>query len=173
MRSRISIRGCVCPSVGPSVRPSVCRSVRPSHTSWISEKWAHFEQNSIRNMKLCHLKDNSETSTRANRQNASVVRTLFDLFSHFLSRVRWPIGTGSDWACLDGGERRMFDVRFFILVCQSLLLFHSRSHLPSALVGRIIAFSPVLALLILSLFSVQLHPVFYKNSKSEFEPGHS
>ena len=31
-------------------------------------------------MKLCHLKDNSKTGTRADRQNASVVRTLFDLF---------------------------------------------------------------------------------------------
>ena len=31
-------------------------------------------------MKLCHFKDDSETSTRAVRQNASVVRTLFDLF---------------------------------------------------------------------------------------------
>ena len=30
-------------------------------------------------MKLCHLKDDSKTSTRAVRQNASVVRTLFDL----------------------------------------------------------------------------------------------
>ena len=34
----------VCPSVGRSVRPSVGRSVRPSvgpsHTSWISKKWA-------------------------------------------------------------------------------------------------------------------------------------
>ena len=80
MRSRISIRGCVCPSVRPSVRPSVGRSVRPSHTSWISEKWAKFEQNSIRNMKVRHLKDDSKTSTRTVRQNASVVRTLFDLF---------------------------------------------------------------------------------------------
>ena len=43
MRSRISIRGCVRPSVGPSVRPLV----GPSHTSWISKKWAEFEQNSI------------------------------------------------------------------------------------------------------------------------------
>ena len=32
-------------------------------------------------MKLCHLKDNSKTSTRAVRQNASVVRTLCDLFT--------------------------------------------------------------------------------------------
>jgi len=31
-------------------------------------------------MKLCHLKDDSETSTRADRQNTSVVRTLFNLF---------------------------------------------------------------------------------------------
>ena len=34
-------------------------------------------------MKLCHLKDNSKTSTRAVRQNASVVRTLSDLFVFF------------------------------------------------------------------------------------------
>jgi len=68
MRSRIYIRGCVCPSV------------RPSHTSWISEKWADFEQNSVRNMKLCHWKDNSEASTLADRQDASVVWTLFNLF---------------------------------------------------------------------------------------------
>ena len=73
MRSRISIRGCVCLSVR--------RSVRPSHMSWISEKWADFEQNSVRNIRLCHLKDNSETSTLADRQNASVVWTLFNLFS--------------------------------------------------------------------------------------------
>ena len=80
MRSRISIRGYVRRSVRPSVRPSVGPSVRPSHTSWISEKWADFEQNSVRNMRLCHLKDNSETSTLADRQNASVVWTLFNLF---------------------------------------------------------------------------------------------
>ena len=67
----------VCPSVGPSVG----RSVRPSHTSWISEKGAEFEQNSIRNKKVCHLKDDSKTSTQAVSENASIVRTLFDLFS--------------------------------------------------------------------------------------------
>ena len=97
MRSRISIRGVsvhssvspllrwfvrqsVGPAVRPSVRPSVRRSIRRSHTSWNFEKWAEFEQNSIRNIKLCHLKDDSKTSTRAVNQNASVVRTLFDLF---------------------------------------------------------------------------------------------
>ena len=106
MRSRISIRGSVRPSVRPSVRrsvrpsvgPSVRRSVRPSvgpsvgpsHTSWISEKWAEFEQNSIRNKKVCHLEDDSKTSTRAVSQNASVVRTLFDLF----------------YTCLDGLQKR-------------------------------------------------------------------
>ena len=31
-------------------------------------------------MKVCHLKDDLKTSTPAGRQNASVVRTLFDLF---------------------------------------------------------------------------------------------
>ena len=55
----------VCPSVRRSVRrsvrPSVGPSVRPSHTSWISKKWdfwTEFEQNSIRIILLCHLKDN-------------------------------------------------------------------------------------------------------------------
>ena len=50
-------RGCVRQLVGPSVRRSL--------SSWISEEWAKFEQNVIRNMKLCHLKDDLETSTRA------------------------------------------------------------------------------------------------------------
>ena len=59
---------------------SVCPSVRPLHTSWIFEKFAEIEQNSIRNKKICHLKDDSKTNTRAVFQNASVVRTLFDLF---------------------------------------------------------------------------------------------
>ena len=62
----------VCPSVHPSVHPSVGQSVRP---------WAEFEQNSIRYKIVCHLKDDSKTITRAVRVNASVVRTLFDLFS--------------------------------------------------------------------------------------------
>ena len=47
MRSRISIKGCV----GPSVRPS--------QRSWISEQWdfhAKFKQNSIKNIKVCHWK---------------------------------------------------------------------------------------------------------------------
>ena len=39
-----------------------------------------FLDSSIGNMKLCHLKDGSELSTRTDRQNASVVPTLFDLF---------------------------------------------------------------------------------------------
>ena len=47
MHSRISLKGCVCPSVGPSV----C----PSHTNRISEIWAEFEKkNSTWNMTLCH-----------------------------------------------------------------------------------------------------------------------
>ena len=39
-----------------------------------------FEQNSNRNMKLYHQKDNKETSTQADCQNASYVWTLSDLF---------------------------------------------------------------------------------------------
>ena len=55
---------------------SVRRSVHRSQTSWISANWVEFEQNSIRNMKLYHQKENSEKSTRADRQNASVVWTV-------------------------------------------------------------------------------------------------
>ena len=44
MRSRISIRGCV------------GRPVRRSHTSWISEKWAEFEQNKIMQNKTMPFK---------------------------------------------------------------------------------------------------------------------
>ena len=47
-----------------SVRPSV----RPSHTNWIFEKSdisTKVEQKSTKNMKLYYLKDNYETSTRA------------------------------------------------------------------------------------------------------------
>ena len=51
MRPRISIRGCVCPSVGPSVRPSVqnqfakinkngWKSMKLARTHW-SELWRH------------------------------------------------------------------------------------------------------------------------------------
>ena len=51
MRSRISIRGFVCPSICPSICPIICPSVSlsvcPSPTTWISEKWAEFEQNSV------------------------------------------------------------------------------------------------------------------------------
>ena len=78
--------------VWPSVRPSV----RPLHTSWIFEKFAKFEQNSIRNKKVCHLEDDSKTSTRAGSQNASVVRTLFDLFIN-RKQVRWTYGRTSGW----------------------------------------------------------------------------
>ena len=72
MRFRISIRGCVRPFVGRSVRPSIGRS----HSSWISKKWAKFEQNSIRKKKVCHLKDNSKTSTRAVRQRTQLSSEL-------------------------------------------------------------------------------------------------
>ena len=62
--------------------------------SWIFAKWAEFEQKGIGNMKLCHLKHNSETSTRADRQNASVVRTLFDLFIDSFILSLFTIGNG-------------------------------------------------------------------------------
>ena len=70
-------------SVGPFVGPSVRSFVGPSHTSRIAKKWAKFEQNSITSIrirKVCDLEDDSKTSTQAVSQNASVVRTLFDLF---------------------------------------------------------------------------------------------
>ena len=40
----VSLRGCV--------SRYVCRLVGPSHRSWISDKWAEFEQNNIRNIKI-------------------------------------------------------------------------------------------------------------------------
>ena len=61
---------------------SVLPSVRWSHTSWIfenSDSLIKMEQNSTKNMKLYHLKNNSEKSTRADRQNAFDVWTLSDL----------------------------------------------------------------------------------------------
>ena len=84
MRSRIYVRGYVRRSVRRSVRPSF----RRSHTSWISEKYdisTKIEPNSTKNIKLCHLKDNSETSTRADRQNAFDVWTPSDLFIYHCS----------------------------------------------------------------------------------------
>ena len=71
MRSRISIRGCVRPSVGRS------------HTSWIFEKWAKSEQNSIRTKKVCHLKDYSKTSTWAVRQRTHLLSELCSTCSIF------------------------------------------------------------------------------------------
>ena len=73
MRSRISIRGCVRPLVHPSVGPSVRPSVGRSHTSWISGKWAEFEQNIIGNKIVCHLKDDSKKSTWAVRQKTHLL----------------------------------------------------------------------------------------------------
>ena len=80
MRSRISIRGCV--------RRSVCRSVPvgPSHTRSISEKWAKSEQNSIRNKKVCHLKDDSKTSTWAVRQRTHLLSELCSTCFHCATR---------------------------------------------------------------------------------------
>ena len=66
------------------IRRSVSLSVCRSHTSWISEISNILTKNSTKNMKLYHLKDNSETSTRADRQNASDVWTPSDLFLSFL-----------------------------------------------------------------------------------------
>ena len=69
------------------------QSVRRSYTSFISEKCTEFEQNSIRNkilVLICRLKDDTRTSMRAVPQNASVVRTLFDLFIYTLAMKRFP-----------------------------------------------------------------------------------
>ena len=95
MRSRISIRRYVRPSVCRSVRLSVRPSVQPSVTDelnfWYEKSniSTKMEQNSTKNMKLYHLRDNSETSTWADRQNASDVWTPSDLFLYsLLSRVR-------------------------------------------------------------------------------------
>ena len=70
----------VCPFVGRSVRLSVRLSVTHKLNFWKSNDLTKIEQNSTKNMKLFHLKDNSETSTQADRQNASDVWTPSDLF---------------------------------------------------------------------------------------------
>ena len=67
-------------------------SVRPSVKSNISAK---MEQNSAKNMKPYYLKDNSETSTRADRQNASDVRLVTNIFfseSPSLSKIILGMG---------------------------------------------------------------------------------
>ena len=93
MRSRISIRGCVRrsvgPSVGPSFGPSVGPSVGPSHTSWNRAKWAKFEQNSIRNKKVSHLKDDSKTSTWAVCQRTHLLSELCSTCFVSLSEAFW------------------------------------------------------------------------------------
>ena len=79
MRSPISIRGYVHPSVCPSVGPSVCKS----HMSWISGNsniLTNMEQNSAKNTILYLMKENSERSMQADRQNTSDVFTPSDLF---------------------------------------------------------------------------------------------
>ena len=61
------------------VCPSVCRSVRRSHTNWISEKWS--KSNKIASgTRKSYLKEYSNKSTREVPENASVNQTLFDLF---------------------------------------------------------------------------------------------
>lgn len=83
MCPRISIYKWVRPLDGPSVHRSVGPSVSLSHT--IFEKFdisTKMEQNSIKNMKICHLHDNSETNTRADRQKESDARTS-PFFCHF------------------------------------------------------------------------------------------
>ena len=72
--------------VCPSVRLSVCRSVHPSvgplHTSWISEKWAEIEQNSIRSKTVCHLKDDSKTSSPRKHLLSKLCSTCYSQGSH-------------------------------------------------------------------------------------------
>ena len=83
MRTRISIGG--------YVRPAG----RPSHKFDIGKILTKMEQNSTKNIKLYHLKDNLETSTLADRQNASDVWTPSDLLIGLLS-ARWCCSTEID-----------------------------------------------------------------------------
>ena len=58
------------------------------------------EQNSTKNMELYHLKDKSETITRADRQNVSYVSTPPDLFSEKLEpETEMNIFTGLTRLC--------------------------------------------------------------------------
>ena len=71
MRTVIFIRWCVPPFVGPSVCQSFRSSVRPFVTHKLNfQKWAEFERECTRNMKLCNLEDDSGTGTQAHRLNA-------------------------------------------------------------------------------------------------------
>ena len=86
MRSRIALRGCI----RPSVCRSVCRSIGLSYTSWIYDEWAAFQQNSIKNIKLCHKKD----IQGADYLNASEVWILSDFFVRiypYTSRVCFSV----------------------------------------------------------------------------------
>ena len=84
MRSRISIRG--------YVRPSVRPSVGPSHTSSISEKWAAFLQNSIRNSSfflLFHLVYLTFQTFYFVGPNWRVSRFFFQIRHFVIFKKRW------------------------------------------------------------------------------------
>ena len=72
----------VCLSVGRSVG----RSVGHTQVEFQRLIWVEFDQNSIRNKIVCHLKDDSKTSTRAVRQRTHL---LSELCSTCSSLQRW------------------------------------------------------------------------------------
>ena len=94
MRFRICIRGRVRPSVRPSIRLSVGRSVTHELNFW--EK-AEFEQNSTSNMKLCHLKEVSRTSTRARIARMHVWSNFSQTCSIPFSKWKLAILTWMRW----------------------------------------------------------------------------
>ena len=73
MHSRISIRGCVCPSISTSVGRSVRPSVRPSATN---VKWVEIM---IKCLFWATMSETTSWSTSMH-EKASIVQTLFDLF---------------------------------------------------------------------------------------------
>ena len=101
MHSRISIRGCVRPSIHPSIRPSVLQAVRPSVgykwveiikkcLFWAKQRYVRVWNVEVRQFKLhLHLssistkqwvkKVTSKSWSSSTHENASIVQTLFDL----------------------------------------------------------------------------------------------
>ena len=91
------------------------------------------EQNSTKNMKQYHLKDNSVTSTRADRQNASDVWTPSDSFN-IQTMTPSSDAAGDNIGCING-------IRFLSLTW--VILGHAYSFVPYVMSNALYAFGQV------------------------------
>ena len=111
MRSCISIRGCVRPSVHPSVGPSIRRSARPSvhhkRVETIQKYRFHPKLLSVRarthlmpRIRLCLLRKEKETKTGRGKRGTTPLqpraRTFGSAGLNFLVRVRAAVATLND-----------------------------------------------------------------------------